>query len=162
MNMEDDFFKGTFSVNLDEVIKSATYSSIVKMLALQIKQNSYLTVGDFFRKLSDNDLESLVDAIEEANLADEESYEESSQVDDLILLALMLSQAEGGAEEDIDEVYQKINCLCMLAVTTSLHRKGLVEVYYENFSLQQDANENIIAKRKDGVDYDSFLDDEDE
>lgn len=160
--MTDDFENGKFSVNYDQVIASDVHSSIVKMLALQIKQNSYLTVGDFFRNLSKSDLEYLVNAIEEANEMDEEEYMESDKVDDLLLLTMMLSQAEGGEEDGIDDLHNKMNCFCMLTVTTSLHRKGLVDVFYENFSLQQDAGSNIIAKRKDGVDYDSLADEDDD
>lgn len=160
--MDQNFENGKFSVNYDQVIASDAHSSIVKMLALQIKQNSYLTVGDFFRNLSNSDLEYLVYAIEEANQMDEEEYLESDKVDDLVLITMMLSHAEGGEEDGVEDLHQKMNCFCMLTMTTSLHRKGLVDVFFENFSLQQDSSENIIAKRKDGVDYDSFTEDEDD
>lgn len=154
--MDENYFDGTYSVNLDEIIKSTERSSIVKMLAMQIKQNSYLTVGDFFKNLSSTDLQYLVDAIEETNEMDEEEYLESDKADDLLLITLMLSKAEGGDEADAEDLQRKMQCFCMLTITASLHRKGLVDVFYENFSLQEDASENMIARRKDGIDYDSL------
>lgn len=162
MTMDDNFFEGSYAVNLDEVINSDQHSSIVKMLAMQIKQNSYVTVGDFFRNLSSSDLQYLVDAIEEFNQMEDEESLDDPMVDDLLLLTMMLSKGEGGEEDSMEDLHRKMNCFCMLAITSSLQRKGLIDAFYENFSLQEDAGENMIAKRRDDVDYDSLSLDEDD
>lgn len=161
----DNFFENGFSVNYDQIIASNNYCSIVKMLALQIKMNPYTTVGEFFKGLSDDDIQYLVDMVEKSNALGEEDTEEeyeSSGVEDLMLLSLMLSRAEGGEEECFEEIQQKLNSLCLLIITTSLHRKGLVDVFYENYSLQEDARSRPVAQRKEDLDYDTLFGEEDD
>lgn len=161
--MEDEFeFNGNFSINFDEVINSPKYSSILKFLAKQIQETQYISTGDFFRNLSDSDIQYLCDAIEDANVMEDDEYMEDERVDELLLLTMMLSQGEGGEEDSIEELQRKMNAFCALAITTSLSRKGLVDVFYENFSLQEDTENKVVAKRKDGVDYDSLLSDMDD
>jgi hypothetical protein len=161
--MEDDFNEeGTYSINFDMIAESKEYSALVRLLAHNIKQNSYMSLGDFFKNIPDPDLEYMMDIIE--SVADEESEfdENDTALDELIIMTMMLNKAEGGEDMDMEETHKKINALSVLAVTTSLARRGLVDVYYENFSLQEDAENLMVAKRRDDIDYDSLLSDLDD
>lgn len=151
-----------FTVDFNRVIDNSQYSSLVKFLAMTVQRQGYVSVGDFFKNISDSDLVYLVECIEAFEEMDELEYMGSDMVEEMMLMTLMLSQGEGGEEDSIEDMQRKIHTFCLLAVITSLYRRGLIDVNFENFSLQEDANDKIIAKRKPDVDYGSLLSEDDE
>lgn len=129
-----------FSVNYEKVAKSKELNPIVRMTALQLQQNPYMTIGDFFKQLSDRDIESLVEMVE--------GFEHDSlDAQGLVLLSEMLARAEGTEQSTAEGCTKNLNCLCMLITCVSLARKGLVRVFYQNFSFGEDADTRPIVEK---------------
>lgn len=145
--MEEEFTGGTFTVNYNLVANSDNHCFIARHLARMIQDNSYLTVGQFFKQMTNNDIEYMNRMIDESDEA-EDNEEIVQATSDLAIIALMLDQAEGGQIKNLDDVIYKVGALKSLIVLTSLARLGLAEVIYENFSLQREAGDLIIAKKK--------------
>ena len=81
-------------LNLPEIIKDQSFLAITRMLATQLMENPYMTVGDFIGNLSDSDLSFLINTME-----DSDKY-----CGDYILIGSMLAGAEGvPAPNDVEE-----------------------------------------------------------
>jgi hypothetical protein len=129
-------------INLRKVAAAeAPFSSIVKMTALKLIENPYMSLGDFFKGLTNNDLTALnfmVDMIE----TDGQSQE------DLVLLTEMLSRAEGAETADPHQGALNVSYFCNLVTIVSLYRKGLVDVIFENMSFGLDMKDKPIVQAK--------------
>ena len=129
-------------INLKKVASAeAPFSSIVKMTALKLMENPYMSLGDFFKGLTNNDLTALnfmVDMI----ATDGQSQE------DLVLLTEMLSRAEGAETADPRQGAMNVSYFCNLVTIVSLYRKGLVDVIFENMSFGLDMSDKPIAQAK--------------
>lgn len=136
---------GDYSVIYPEVVKDTNFDPITRLLARQIMEVRYLSVGDYFQNLPDADLEAIIDMIEVDS--EFEDGDLSPTARDIIMLTLMLSQAEGGATGDLDDLVLKVKAFKVLAVLTHLARNGMAEPNYENFSIQADAAMLPIASR---------------
>lgn len=144
------------TVNYKEIARDRDLSSITRSLAWNICETGYLTVGHFLQSLNDSDIQTLLDMIHDSQVSDEE--EEGGGIhEELVLITLMLNAAETTTEQDsLDTLLQKCNVLTTLILCTSLHRKGLVDCAYENFSLQEDMHTAVVARRKDGLSQDDI------
>lgn len=129
----------SFTVNYQSIINEKSLLSITRMLAVQMTKNPYITVGDFLRDLSNGDIESLVDIIEEG--------EEHENFSDLMLIAEMLATGEGLEAANIDIACERVNQFLVLITCESLARKGLVEVIHKNMSFGEDMKDAIIVKK---------------
>lgn len=129
-----------FTVNYDKVIAARNYNPIVRMTALQLRQNPYMTIGDFFKQLGDADIDvlaSMVDQFSDNQLAAQQ----------LVLLSEMLSRAEGTEASDQEGCAKNLNAFCMFITCVSLERKGLVRVFYENLSFGEDMESRPIVQK---------------
>lgn len=136
--MNEDFGDG-FTINYSEVIKSKDSLAVTKLLAAKIMQTPYMKVGEWFKDISDTDLETLVDISDNEN---------SSNFEDLILIVEMLCSAEGLASSlNMEELHERIGHLIMLLVGEQLHRKGLVKFYHDNISFGEDAGDKIVMEK---------------
>lgn len=169
--MEENFEENVFNVHIDNVINSSEFSGIVKSLAFKLKETPYLSLGEYFKTLSDTDLDALNDWAEESyryNLAvaNDEYAEPPKSEDDILMLSLLLNQAEGGdVSLNLVQIQKTMSLFTMLTVFVSLERKGLVNLEYDKLSLQEDMMDVVVATKKEGIDYDSLfdgLDDEDD
>jgi hypothetical protein len=162
--MEENFDKNVFNVHIDNVINSNEFSGIVKLLAFKLKENPYLSLGEYFKSLSDTDLDTLNDWAEqtyEYNLAiaNGEDAEPPKSDDDILMLSLLLNQAEGGdVSLDLVQIQKAMALFTTLSVFVSLERKGLINLEYDKMSLQEDMMDAVVATKKEGIDYDSLLD----
>jgi hypothetical protein len=120
----------------------APYSSIVKMTAQKLMKSSYMSLGDFFKSLTNNDLTVLnlmVDMFE----TDERCQE------DLIVLTEMLAMAEGeDISADAKQLVSNVAYFCDLVAITSLYRKGLVDVIFQNMSFGSDMSDKPVVRVK--------------
>jgi hypothetical protein len=129
-------------INLRKVDANASpFSSIVKMTAVRLMENPYVTLGDFFTGLTNNDLTAL-NFMVEMIATDGQSREE------LVLLTEMLSRAEGAETSDDAQRASNVSYFCNLVTIVSLHRKGLVDVMFENMSFGADMKDKPIVQAK--------------
>lgn len=148
---------GDYVVMYKEVVNDTAFSTQSRLLARQLMDNPLTTVGEYFRTLPDDDLLSIREMIEHDNLY--EDGDESETARDIIIMALMLNQAEGGACGDLDDVVRKVQAFKLLASVTEISRAGFARPNFVNFSLQTDADHLVIAERIAPQDED---DDDDE
>ena len=130
-----------FVIDLEKVTKQSDMLAVTRLLAANLINNPYMTVGDFMEGLSDNDLEALLD-IAEAIDTDVDNHRSA----ELMLIAEMLAKAEGVTTEILTHAMDHINALITFLSIEGLARKGLVKVYRERFSLGEDMATQIICE----------------
>lgn len=132
---------GSYHVVLEKIVKDKSMLSVTRLLAAELMANPYKSVGDFFRDITDVDLETIIQAVEAEG--------ESDHSAELLLMSHMLHGAEGlGTQLDnIDAVTERINQFGVFAIVTSLHRKGLVKVHFENMSFGEDMRDKILVEK---------------
>lgn len=133
-----------YHIDLAKVVADKKMLAVTRLLAAELLNAPYKSVGEFFESVSDSDLEVIMDAVES-----EGEHKHSSE---MLLMAQMLYAAEGfGVEFDnIDNVTQRVNQFGVFAVVTSLHRKGLVKVHYNNMSFGEDMKDKVLVEKIDG------------
>lgn len=134
---------GGYTLNYEAISKSKDMMAITRLLASDLIRDGYINVGDFIRNISDNDVQSLINKIEE-NDQGEQDYK------DLILVANMLAEGEGCEPAQSEDVMiERLEQLVMLLTIESLHRKGLVKAHSENYSFHEDMRDKLIVERID-------------
>ena len=137
--MENEEFddEGTFSVNIHRVAQDKGVIALTRLLASQLIITPYIRVGDFFKNLSDDDLDML-------ELICDEEHE---HFDNLLLIAEMLATGEGLDHGTMDVIHERMNQLLMFIAMEGLHRKGLVKVHHENMSFGDDMGNKIVVEK---------------
>lgn len=137
--MENEEFDddGTFSVNIHRVAQDKEVLTLVRLLASQLIITPYLRVGDFFKNLSNDDLEIL----------EEISDENHEHFDNLLLVAEMLATGEGLDHGTIDIIHDRMNQLLIFIAMEGLYRKGLIKLYHDNMSFGEDMGNKIVAAK---------------
>jgi hypothetical protein len=136
--MNQNEFDG-YSISYDMVVKSKYCLAVTRLLAAELMNNPYMTVGDFMRDLTDEDLNILTD------IADDE---DSPKYENLILIAQMLCSAEGLENTfGVEEIQNRIAQFVLLLTCEKLARKGLVKIYHENMSFGPDMENKIVVER---------------
>ena len=130
-----------YEVNLERVIDDKNTHSIIRLLAHNLTQNPYITVGDWLKTLSDTDCQWLIDTIVEADEADEFAMQS------LILGTLMLSRAEQVFIETEEQLAKATEMFRVFIVISSLDRKKLAKAIYSNMSFGEDAANLEVAQR---------------
>ena len=146
----EDFDYSRITVVLDRVIGDRSMMPATRLLAVDIKQCPYMSVGDFFKNLPDDQLRDLLDVSEN---------EDDPRFSELILIAEMLAQAEGvdGQEQHTDVtdlVHQRVSQLVIFITLESLYRKKLIKLRRENMSFGEDMADKPIAGRIDDGSFD--------
>jgi len=133
--MERDY--NTYFINLDKIQDYPNILAVTKLLALRIKNNPYMKVGNFLKNLSDADLKILV-SIEDTD----------PHMEDILMMSFLLARAEGVENGSVELITLHTNMLQNFIVMESLARKGLVELLHDNMSFGEEASNMIIAKPK--------------
>ncbi len=147
MNLQD------FTVNYHNVATNKEFSSVTRLLATDLMSNPYLSVGDFFKNLSDSDLSILSDMADTlfTHFSDEESEADTktnSNINECVMLTMLLSGAEGlDSIPDIDIIRKRMSQFIMFVSCESLHRKGLVKLHHQNLSFGEDSDNKIVVER---------------
>lgn len=147
MDIKLDSLPPSYCVDLDKVSNNDSYSSCTKLLASNLINNPYLTPGEFITSLSNYELEWLLESVEKLKEENEGLYDEDEDVDELILITLMLSQAEGIEVIDEDQLFNSVKMFAIMLIGTQLSREGLVKLYPEKFSFGEDMQEEVIFER---------------
>lgn len=137
-----------WSLELEKIRKQKQYSAVTRLLAATLMINPYMSVGTFFQTISDEDLQTLLEKAEEIKEFD---GSESPGTEEILLIAMMLAQAEGSPAQNMEELHDNISILTVLIAGTSLARKGLVEACYDNMSFGPDMRDAKVFIRKTDV-----------
>ena len=126
---------------MEKIIESDKLLPVTKSVAKMLMRNPYISLGKFFKKLSDENLQVLSEIIEEGD------SEFNDGMEDIVLMTEMLSRAEGVPSQCIEDITENVNYFGACVTCVSLARKGLVRVYYENMSFGTDNGEKVIVER---------------
>jgi hypothetical protein len=129
--------------NMEKIIDAEGLLPVTKSVAKMLMRNPYTSLGKFFKKLSDENLQVLSEIIEEGD------SEFNDGMEDVVLMTEMLSRAEGVPSQSIEEITENVNYFGMCVTCVSLARKGLVRVYYDNMSFGKDQGDQILVERID-------------
>ena len=139
--MEDPIDFENSHPHMEKIIASDKLLPVTKSVAKMLMRNPYTSLGKFFKKLSDENLQVLSEIIEEG----ESEFNEG--MEDIVLMTEMLSRAEGVPSQSIEEITENVNYFGACVTCVSLARKGLVRVYYENMSFGTDQGEKVLVER---------------
>ena len=129
--------------NMEKIIDAEGLLPVTKSVAKMLMRNPYTSLGKFFKKLSDENLQVLSEIIEEGD------SEFNDGMEDIVLMTEMLSRAEGVPSQSIEEITENVNYFGACITCVSLARKGLVRVYYENMSFGTEHGEKVLVERLD-------------
>jgi hypothetical protein len=139
--MEDPIDFENSHPDMEKIIGSDKLLPVTRSVAKMLMRNPYTSLGKFFKKLSDENLEMLMEIIDEGD------SEFNERMEDIVLMTEMLSRAEGVPSESIEEITENVNYFGACVTCVSLARKGLVHVYYENMSFGTDNGEKTLVER---------------
>ena len=126
---------------MEKIIDSDKLLPVTKSVAKMLMRNPYTSLGKFFKKLSDENLQVLMEIIDEGD------SEFNDGMEDVVLMTEMLSRAEGVPSQSVEEITENVNYFGACITCVSLARKGLVRVYYDNMSFGKDQGDQIIVER---------------
>ena len=126
---------------MEKIIDAEGLLPVTKSVAKMLMRNPYTSLGKFFKKLSDENLEVLMEIVEEGD------SEFNVGIEDIVLMTEMLSRAEGVPSGSIEEITENVNYFGVCVTCVSLARKGLVRVYYDNMSFGKDQGDKVIVER---------------
>ena len=89
---------------MEKIIESDKLLPVTKAVAKMLMRNPYTSLGKFFKKLSDENLQALMEIIDEGDSEFNEGME------DVVLMTEMLSRAEGVPSQSIDDITENVNC----------------------------------------------------
>ena len=130
---------GTFSINYELVMKQKDFQPSTRLLALDISNNGYYNVGDYFKSINDSDLQKLLNICEDS---------ESPEFSEILLISELLATGEGLAPAESLQCYtDRTNQMILYLAMESLARKGLVRIFYENLSFGEDMHDKLIVEK---------------
>ena len=127
--------------DMEKIIGSDKLLPVTRSVAKMLMRNPYTSLGRFFKKLSNENLEILMEIIDEGD------SEFNERMEDIVLMTEMLSRAEGVPTESVEEITENVNYFGACVTCVSLARKGLVRVYYDNMSFGTDNGEKTLVER---------------
>ena len=96
--MEDDIDFENSHPCMEKIIESDKLLPVTKAVAKMLMRNPYTSLGRFFKKLSDENLQALMEIIDEGDSEFNEGME------DVVLMTEMLSRAEGVPSQCIEDI----------------------------------------------------------
>lgn len=127
--------------DMEKIIGSDKLLPVTRSVAKMLMRNPYTSLGKFFKKLSDENLEILMEIIDEGD------SEFNERMEDIVLMTEMLSRAEGVPSQSVEEITENVNYFGACITCVSLARKGLVRVYYDNMSFGTDNGDKMIVEK---------------
>ena len=129
--------------DMEKIIRAEGLLPITKSVAKMLMKNQYLSLGKFFTRISDENLQTLMEIIDDAD------NEFNDGMEDVVLMTEMLSRAEGVPTESIEDITENVNYFGACVTCVSLARKGLVRVFYDNMSFGKDLDDQILVEKID-------------
>ena len=127
-------------LDYSKIAKDTNSMALTRLLAKQLMEISYITVGDFMLNLTDYDLQSLIELIDK---------KPNPRIVDFVLIAEMLAIGEGCGPSDNTKVFEhRTSMLTNFIIMESLSRKNLIELEHKNMSFHEDMADKQIARAK--------------
>lgn len=128
-------------LNLDNITNSQ-FPGFVRILAMEIKSRGYIAPSEFFKKISDSDLQALLGIAKEYEKGENGNIEATKI---LMVLTLLLSLGEGAIHErdKIDQIVQYVHYTIAFAICEHLGRMKAIEVLYSGFTYEPNCNMQI-------------------
>ena len=139
--MEDPIDFENSHPDMEKIIGSDKLLPVTRSVAKMLMRNPYTSLGRFFKKLSNENLEILMEIIDEGD------SEFNERMEDIVLMTEMLSRAEGVPSQSVDEITENVNYFGACITCVSLARKGFVRVYYDNMSFGADNGDKMIVEK---------------
>lgn len=134
--MDMEFEEEGYNINYANVAQAEWLCPTIRLTALDLQKNPYISVGEWFQKLNDNSLREIQEIAERVA---ENPDPESEELEQIMILAMMLSSAEGTDDlGNMPHMQKQLSKIIMLITLVSLERKGLVRLWYENMTLGAD------------------------
>ena len=133
--------------NIDNILEADIAHPVVKKAARKLKKDQYFMPSEFFLKLTRHDSEVLGEMA--AILTDEEipDAQKGDEYNNIILLASILSMAEGVYLETEDDAFEATRMAAIMCIANHLHRRGHVACYFDNFTFGPEGLEKVIMER---------------
>lgn len=136
-----------FTVNLDRVISRKDIWGVTGSTAIKIKNGLIATVEDFLRLMTDDEMEFFMNEFNKYLKDDKLLIDSEFALQNITLLVIMLSTAEGLPPSSYEEIETYARQLPGFITLESLSRKGLVILKYENVSFDEEYAKKVIAER---------------
>lgn len=130
----------TYSINVEQVIDNRSLMSITRDLAVRLSKEGYITVGDYITTIDDRDLTCLIDLIPN----DDNMATLTEKSGELMLISELLALGEGLPSANAEDIMARTSFFTKLLVFESLYRKGIINAYHENWTLDLDINNNSV------------------
>lgn len=127
-----------YEIIYENIVSDRRLHACTRLLAADLQQTPYKTVGDFMKEMSDDDVQSLCRLVDN---------EESPDFSEIVLIVEMLARAEGLPTPDVDTLTKRINMMIGFIVIESLDRKGLAHAVRANMSFGDEVKNKIIVKK---------------
>jgi hypothetical protein len=135
--MEMEFKDDGYNLNYGNIANAEWLCPTIRLTALDLQKNPYITVGDWFQKLSINSLNELQEIAERA--FEDPGNPDNEDIEQMMILAMMLASAEGTDDiGNMNHMKSQLSKIVMLVTIVALERKGLVRIWYENMTLGAD------------------------
>lgn len=143
----------SYILDLEKIISDKSLPACIRRTAKELKYGGYITAGEFFEKLEDEEVFFLMESIENIHTNNFREFTITSQdmeksLYNMSLLCFVLALGEGEAGLTPEQVSDMLQSLTALVAVETLHRRDRVEVYRENYSILD--RTRIIAKSKKG------------
>lgn len=137
-----------YTPDFNLISEDKSLPAFMRMLAHDVIKNGYISVGEFFGSLSDYEVEQLLDEYEYLSSPEEPEDVDESIGENLVLLTMMLCQADGTIDITTDDIFdQHINTTHNLLIIEYLFRNDLINVNRENYSYSE-INLPIATKKE--------------
>ena len=127
--------------DMEKIIRAEGLLPITKSVAKMLMKHQYLSLGKFFKRISNEHLQELMEIIDDGD------NEFNNGMEDIVLMTEMLSRAEGVPSESIEDITENVNYFGACVTCVSLERKGLVRVFYENMSFGKELGEQTLVEK---------------
>jgi len=127
-----------YNINYHKIATQKNFTEATKKLSIILIEKTYISVGDYFKSLSDKNLCALLELVDQN---DDEAYME------LVLLSEMLSRGEGIITADELEMTENVAYLKMIIVSVHLARVHKLKVNYQNISFDRDMLDKVILEK---------------
>ena len=123
------------------------FHGYVQAIYNMMHRSEYVTPGEYFMTLYDEDLEELLQAIQRITVPVGE--EDPTAVENVMMLTFMLRTAEGAPDVSEEELHTSMGLVCSYAAMERLARMGEIELFHNNMSIAGDelANLRMIARK---------------
>ena len=116
------------TLRMDQV-DADKFHGYVQTIYNMMQRSEYVTTGEYFMNLYDEDLDELLQSIEEITVP--AGLEDPVSVENIMMLTIMLRTAEGIPDMSEEDLHTSMGIVCTYAAMEKLARMGKVEIFHE-------------------------------